>query len=207
MQFLALLETGALYKHLSVTIGEFVAGFAFAATMGLLVGIVVGRSYFATMLLEPFIAGLFSIPIVIFLPLFILFFGLGPSSKIAFGAVYAFFPVALSTITGVGAVDRNYVRVGISMGASETQMFRRIYLPGALPMIVNGLRIGCILCFLAVLGAETIAGLEGLGTAIAKSSEAMNSAEMFAYILFVIPRSFKRHVDGLQSQFAPPARV
>jgi NitT/TauT family transport system permease protein len=72
------------------------------------------------------------------------------------------------------------------MGATEKQMFRRIYLPGALPAIGNGLRVGCILCFLAILGAETIAGFSGLGTAIARSSEALNTTEMFAYIIFVI---------------------
>lgn len=181
-----LLQTGALYENLIVTISEFFVGFAIAATGGMLVGIVIGRSRYATAVFEPFLAGVFSIPIIIFLPLFLLYFGLGPASKIAFGAVYGFFPIAISTIGGVAQVDRNYVRVGISMGATEKQMFRRIYLPGALPVIGNGLRVGCILCFLAILGAETIAGLSGLGTAIAKSSEALNTTEMFAYIIFVI---------------------
>lgn len=208
LRFLALLETGELYSNLTVTISEFVFGFALAASAGLAVGFLVGRSAFATVLIEPFIAGLFSIPIVIFMPLFILFFGLGPASKIAFGAVYAFFPIALNTISGVTQVDRNFVRVGVSMGATEMQMFRRIYLPGSLPIIVNGLRIGCVLCFLAVLGSETIAGLSGLGTAIAKSSEAMNTAEMFAYILFVILLAalLNAGLSWAQKRLSPPTR-
>jgi len=200
-----LVQTGTLYENLIVTVSEFVMGFGIAASAGMLVGIVIGRSRYATLVFEPFLAALFSIPIIIFLPLFLLYFGLGPASKVAFGAVYGFFPVALSTIGGVAQVDRNYIRVGISMGATESQMFRRIYLPGALPVIGNGLRVGCILCFLAILGAETIAGFSGLGTAIAKSSEAMNTTEMFAYIIFVVALAalLNASLSAVQKRLSP----
>jgi len=117
---------------------------------------------------------------------FILFFGIGVESKIAFGAAYAFFPIALNTIGGISQVDPRFVTVARSMGASERQLFRRVLLPAALPVIVTGLRIGCTIGFLAILGSEMIAGLRGLGSRIVALAEGMNTAEMFAYIVFVI---------------------
>lgn len=186
LKFVDLLQSSVFYGHLTVTVLEMLAAFGLAASAGLLIGLFVGRSAYATVVLEPLFAGLFSIPIVIFLPLFILFFGLGMESKIAFGATYGFFPIVLNTIGGVAQVDRRYIRVAVSMGATNTQVFRRVFVPGALPAIVNGLRIGFILSFLAVIGGETIAGLQGLGTAIAKTAEAMRTVEMFAYIIFVV---------------------
>lgn len=181
-----LVQTSAMYSHLYVTLFELAAGFGIAASAGLMLGYFIGRSAYATLVLEPLIAALFAIPIVIFLPVFLLYFGIGVESKIAFGAAYGFFPIVLNTIGGIAQVDPSYVRVARSMGASDAQMFRRVLVPAALPVIVTGLRIGCILCFLAIIGSEMIAGLQGLGTAIVKLGEAMNTAEMFAYILFVI---------------------
>lgn len=182
----AIVQTSAMYEHLTVTLFELAVAFGIAACAGLVLGYFIGRSAYATLVLEPLIAALFAIPIVIFLPVFLLYFGLGMESKIAFGAAYGFFPIVLNTIGGIAQVDPNYVRVAQSMGASDAQMFRRVLVPAALPVIVTGLRIGCILCFLAIIGGEMIASLQGLGSAIVRLGEAMNTAEMFAYILFVI---------------------
>ena len=181
-----IVRTDALYINLGVTLFELVVAFAIACVLGLTVGYLVGRSRYAIQVLEPLIAGIFAIPLVVFLPLFILFFGIGVESKIAFGASYAFFPIALNTLGGISQVDPRFVTVARSMGASEKQLFRRVLLPAALPVVVTGLRIGCIICFLSILGSEMIAGLAGLGSRIAWLAEGMNTAEMFAYILFVI---------------------
>ena len=99
---------------------------------------------------------------------------------------YAFFPIALNTIGGISQVDPRFVTVARSMGAGERQLFRRVLLPAALPVIATGLRIGCTIGFLAILGSEMIAGLRGLGSRIVTLAEGMNTAEMFAYIVFVI---------------------
>ena len=79
-----------------------------------------------TLVFEPLLAGIFAVPLVVFLPLFILFFGIGMESKIAFGASYAFFPIVLNTIGGISQVDPRFVTVAQSMGASEQQIFRRV---------------------------------------------------------------------------------
>ena len=91
---------------------------------------------------EPLLAGVYSVPIILFLPLFVLFFGLGPGSKIAIGTTISFFPIVLNTIAGFGYVDRIFITAARSMGASDLQMFRYVLLPAALPVILTGLRIG-----------------------------------------------------------------
>jgi ABC-type nitrate/sulfonate/bicarbonate transport system permease component len=203
------LQTRRLYDNLAVTLFELVAAFSIASVFGLLIGYLVGRSRYATLVFEPLLAGVFAIPLVVFLPLFILFFGIGVESKIAFGASYAFFPIVLNTIGGISQVDPRFIDVARSMGASESQMFRRILLPAALPVIVTGLRIGCTIGFLSILGSEMIAGLRGLGSRIVNLSEGMNTAEMFAYILFVIFMAVILNVTltTMQRRFDEPARA
>src|SRR5215475_1239778 len=135
---------------------------------------------------EPLLSGIYSIPLILFLPLFVLFFGLGPWSKIALGTSISFFPIVLNTIAGFGYVDRIFVTAARSMGASNYQLFRYVLLPAALPVILTGLRIGFTVALLSVLGSETIASLAGLGHRIVHLAEAMEMAPMFAYIVFVV---------------------
>ena len=179
---------------------------AIASTAGLLIGYLVGRSRYATLVFEPLLAGIFAVPLVVFLPLFILFCHIGIESKIAFGASYAFFPIVLNTIGGISQVDPRFVTVAQSMGASEQQIFRRVLLPAAMPVIATGLRIGCTIGFLSILGAETISGLHGLGSRISTLAEGMNTPEMFAYILFVILMSIILNISltMMQRRFSPP---
>jgi ABC-type nitrate/sulfonate/bicarbonate transport system permease component len=185
-KFVQIVQSSSLYTNLAVTLFELLVAVAIASTSGLTIGYLIGRSRYAALVFEPLLAGLFAIPLVVFLPLFILFFGIGVESKIAFGASYAFFPIVLNTIGGISQVDPRFVTVARSMGANERQLFRRVLLPAALPVIATGLRIGCTIGFLAILGSEMIAGLRGLGSRIVTLAEGMNTAEMFAYIVFVI---------------------
>jgi ABC-type nitrate/sulfonate/bicarbonate transport system permease component len=205
-KFWQILHTSRFYENLRVTLFELACAFAIASTLGLLVGYLVGRSRYATLVFEPLLAGIFAVPLVVFLPLFILFFGIGMESKIAFGASYAFFPIVLNTIGGISQVDPRFVTVAKSMGATEGQMFRRVLLPAALPLIVTGLRIGCTIAFLSILGAETISGLRGLGSRISNLAEGMNTPEMFAYILFVILMAFILNITltMMQKRFSAP---
>lgn len=185
-KLIEIIVSGEVFHPLAVTVFEMVCAYLLAGTFGLAVGYVIGSSRFATKIFEPLFAGIFAIPIVIFLPLFILMFGIGPLSKILFGATYGFFPIVLNTIVGVSQVSAPLKVVGRSLGASRFQMFRRIIFPGALPVILIGIRIGFIICFLAIIGSEMIAGLGGLGSQIVRLGEGMNTSEMFAYIVFVV---------------------
>jgi ABC-type nitrate/sulfonate/bicarbonate transport system permease component len=106
------------------------------------------------------------------------------------GATIAFFPIVLNTISGLSRVDSAYVTAARSMGASVPQMFWSVMLPAAFPIVLTGLRMGLILAFLSILGSETIASFSGLGHQIAGLAENMDTARMFAYIVFVLLIAF-----------------
>ena len=149
-------------------------------------GYLIARSPYMIKVFEPLFAGIYSIPIILFLPLYVLFFGLGPASKIALGATIGFFPIVLNTIAGFGYVDRTLVTAARAMGAKDVQMFRYVLLPAALPVMLAGLRMGFTVALLSVIGSETIASLAGLGHRIVDLAENMDMARMFAYIVFVV---------------------
>jgi ABC-type nitrate/sulfonate/bicarbonate transport system permease component len=184
--FWDILKTGEFIGDLRVTLTELAWAFAIAATSGVLAGYVISRSQYRIRVFEPLFAGIYSIPIILFLPLYILFFGLGPASKIALGATIGFFPIALNTIAGFGYVDKVLVTAARSMGASDYQLFRYVLLPAALPIIVTGMRMGFTVALLSIIGSETIASLAGLGHRIVHLAESMEMARMFAYIAFVV---------------------
>jgi ABC-type nitrate/sulfonate/bicarbonate transport system permease component len=185
-EFVDIISTGEFWPDLKVTLSELAVAFALSCTTGVTLGYLVSRSSYLIRVFEPLIGGIYSIPIILFLPLYVLFFGLGPWSKIALGATISFFPIVLNTIAGFGYVDRIFVTAARSMGASDWQMFRYVLLPAALPVILTGLRIGFTIALLAILGSETIASLAGLGHKIVHLAEAMETARMFAYIVFVV---------------------
>jgi ABC-type nitrate/sulfonate/bicarbonate transport system permease component len=178
--------SGEFLPDLQVTLSELAIAFTISCTSGVTLGYLISRSSFAIKVFEPLLAGVYSVPIILFLPLYVLFFGLGPGSKIALGTSISFFPIVLNTIAGFGYVDKIYIVAARSMGASDVQMFRHVLLPAALPIILTGLRIGFTIALLSILGSETIASLAGLGHKIVHLAEAMETARMFAYIAFVV---------------------
>ncbi len=174
------------WPDLRITLTELAFAFAISSIGGIALGYLFSRSQFLIRVFEPLMAGIYSIPIILFLPLYILFFGLGPASKIALGTTISFFPIVLNTIAGFGYVDRIYIVAARAMGASDYQLFRYVLLPAALPVILTGLRMGFTVALLSILGSETIASLAGLGHRIVHLAEAMETARMFAYIAFAV---------------------
>jgi ABC-type nitrate/sulfonate/bicarbonate transport system permease component len=185
-QLMDVLRSGNYLPDLRVTATEFAVAFLLSTTSGTVIGFFVSRSRYWTRVFEPLFAGIFSIPIILFLPLYVLFFGLGLESKIALGTTISFFPIVLATIAGFSNVDRTLITAARSMGASNWLLFRYVLLPAALPVILGGLRIGFTICLLSILGSETIASLAGLGHHIVELAEDMEMSRMFAYIAFVV---------------------
>jgi ABC-type nitrate/sulfonate/bicarbonate transport system permease component len=180
------LRSGEYIGDLRVTLTELAFAFSISSTLGITLGYLISRSRYSIRVFEPLFAGIYSVPIILFLPLYILFFGLGPPSKIALGATISFFPIILNTIAGFGYVDRIFILSARSMGASDFQLFRWVLFPAAFPVILTGLRIGFTIALLAILGSETIASLSGLGHRIVHLAEGMDTARMFAYIAFAV---------------------
>jgi ABC-type nitrate/sulfonate/bicarbonate transport system permease component len=181
-----IIREGAFWPDLAVTMYELVMAFIIAAVAGMAVGYLVSRTRYAIRVFDPLFSGLYSVPTILLFPLFVLFFGLGSGSKIAMGTAIAFFPVVLTTIAGLGDVDASLVKAARSMGASNWQLFASVMLPGSLPVVLGGLRLGLILALLAILGSETIASLAGLGHQIVTYSDAMDTSKMFAYTVLVV---------------------
>jgi ABC-type nitrate/sulfonate/bicarbonate transport system permease component len=180
------LRTGEFIGDLRVTLSELAIAFSISSIAGITLGYLVSRSHYLIRVFEPLLAGVYSVPLILFLPLYVLFFGLGESSKIALGVSTSFFPIILNTIAGFGYVDRIFILSARSMGASDYQLFRWVLLPAALPVILTGLRIGFTVALLSILGSETIASLAGLGHRIVYLAEGMDMARMFAYIAFAV---------------------
>ena len=180
------LRSGEYIDDLRVTLTELATAFSISSTMGIALGYLISRSQYSIRVFEPLFAGIYSVPIILFLPLYILFFGLGPQSKIALGATISFFPIVLNTIAGFGYVERIFILSAKSMGASNFQLFRCVLLPAAFPIILTGLRIGFTVALLSILGSETIASLSGLGHRIVHLAEGLDTARMFAYIAFAV---------------------
>jgi ABC-type nitrate/sulfonate/bicarbonate transport system permease component len=185
-EFLGLVARGKFWPDLGVTLYELLTAFFIAACAGTVIGYLVSRSRYTIEVFDPLLAGMYAIPAILLFPLYVLYLGIGPPSKIAMGATIAFFPIALNTIAGLHYVDRTFVKAARSMGASPRQMFWNVMFPAAFPVMLTGLRIGLILAFLSILGTETIASFSGLGHRIVELGENMETTAMFAYIIFVV---------------------
>jgi ABC-type nitrate/sulfonate/bicarbonate transport system permease component len=181
-----LVGTNQFWNAVQITLVTIAKAYGIAIVLGVLAGYLVTRSKFLTEVFEPIIAGLFTIPITLFFPMFILFFGIGPGSKVAYGATYGFFPIALNTIAGLARADERYLRAARSMGASSFETFRHVLIPSAFPVLITGLRVGFFICFASVLGGEALSSVAGVGRNIALAAELMESARMYAWIAFVI---------------------
>ena len=181
-----LVQTSEFWSAVNVTLTTIAQAYLIACVCGILSGYLLTRSKFLTQVLEPVVSGLFAIPITLFLPLFILLFGIGTGSKVAYGATYGFFPIALNTVAGLAGVDERFINAGRSMGLSSLGTFRHVLFPAAFPVILTGLRIGFFICFASVLGGETISSVSGVGRNIALAAELMDAARMYAWIVVVV---------------------
>ena len=184
--FWDILKTGEFLGDLRVTLTELALAFAISASCGIVAGYLISRTQYRIRVFEPLFSAIYAVPIILFLPLYVLFFGLGPASKIALGATISFFPIALNTVAGFGNVDKVLVTAARSMGASDLKLFRYVLLPAAFPIIMTGMRMGFTVALLSIIGSETIASLAGLGHRIVHLAEGMEMARMFAYIVFVV---------------------
>ena len=185
-ELIDVLRTGEFVGDLKVTLTELGAAFLISSTVGTTLGYLISRSHYLIRVFEPMLSGVYSIPIILFIPLYVLFFGLGPQSKIALGTTISFFPIVLNTIAGFGYVDKSFIIAARSMGCSDYQLFRWVLLPAAFPVILTGLRMGFTVALLSILGSETIASLSGLGHRIVNLAEGMHMPRMFAYIAFAV---------------------
>ncbi|MFL5092481.1 MAG: ABC transporter permease, partial [Xanthobacteraceae bacterium] len=150
-----LLVENDFYWHLGVTAGEVGTGLAIGGLAGLVVGIALGANRFLSQAFESYLYYLGPTPKIIFFPVMIMWFGVGPGSKVAMGTISCFFPIALSVAAGMRQIDEVLIRVGRSFRANTWQMVTKIYLPAMRAPIVNGVRLGLGVAIIGTLLAET----------------------------------------------------
>jgi len=178
----------AFYYNLGVTVLEVAAAMAIGVASGISVGLALGASRFAGKAFEPYLQYLAPAPKIIFLPVFMVMFGIGPGSKVAIGALSCFFPMVLSVIAGVRQVDPVLLRVGRSFQLSLAQTVAKIYLPALLPPIATGLRLGLGVAIIGTLLSEIKMSNRGLGFLIMQDYGRFDIAEMYAVlaVIFVL---------------------
>ncbi len=184
----ALLSGGEFYRHLGVTAAEIGTGVVIGGLSGLLVGLVLGANRFLGAAFERFLYYLGPTPKIIFFPIMIMWFGVGPGSKVAMGALSCFFPIALSTAAGMRQIDKVLIRVGRSFRAAPWQMAMKIYLPAMRHPIINGLRLGLGVAIIGTLLAETKLSNQGVGFLIIQAYAIFDMPRMYAMliVLFVL---------------------
>jgi ABC-type nitrate/sulfonate/bicarbonate transport system permease component len=182
----ALLRSGNTYSALGTTLKEIFAAFAIAAAVGVPIGLVIGWYRLLRVAYDPLLANLYAVPLVVFYPVFSLALGLGSASKIAFSAIYGFFPVAMTTVASTSAIRPTLVLAARSMGARRFKLVRMIVLPSTVTGIVTGLQLAVVLITLGVIAGEFLGGSGGLGYLLATSGQAYRTVELFAYIAITL---------------------
>jgi ABC-type nitrate/sulfonate/bicarbonate transport system permease component len=161
-----LARDGSLAHHLAVSSLRIAEGFGLAAAAALSLGLLVAVYTPARLMLEPVIEFVRPIPPLAFLPMFLVWFGLGETSKVAFIAYTTFFPIFVGIGAGLLRVDVMLLRAAASLGASRRDLLQRVVLPAALPSIVVALRLGFGLAIFVIVGAEFMGADAGLGNLI-----------------------------------------
>jgi NitT/TauT family transport system permease protein len=178
--------SGILLHHVAATVLRLLAGFALAAVAGVTAGIAMGRSRLAEDILLPLVSIGAPIPGVAYAPLFLLWFGLGDLSAVLLVGFVSAFPIVFNTWTGVKAVKEIWVRSATIMGADSGRLFRQVILPGALPYILAGLRLGLAQAWRILVVVELLAAVPwGLGWLIFGAREFLNTDVMLAGIVSI----------------------
>src|SRR5258706_3664132 len=158
--------SATLHIHMLESMRRVYGGFALAALVAIPLGLLIGRITVIRQMLDPTFQILRPIPVTAWLPLSMIFFGLGPSSAISLVFLGAFYPILLNTIFGVRHVDPKLFEAASMLGCSGSAMFRRVVLPAALPSIFNGLRLGLGFAWVVIVVGEMTGVPTGLGAAI-----------------------------------------
>lgn len=183
--FADLLAKGELQTHVYVSGLEFVAGFGLAALVGIALGIAIGVSDLARDVLEPWLSALYATPVVAFAPLFVVWMGIGLSSKVAVAFLLAVLPIVINTSAGIRTTDQNLVDVARSFSATRGQIFLKILIPYALAFIIAGLRLGVGRAIIGVVVAEFFGTRAGLGYLILTSSQLFDTSALFVAVVIL----------------------
>jgi len=179
------LHDPAFISDLELTASEVGIAFLIAAPLAISTGFLLGERLHLAEAFNPVVHFILAVPQSIFLPVFILAFGIGFLEKVLFGVTHAYFVIVVNSFAAVRSIPRPLVAAARVFGATRAQIYTRIYLPAMLPLILTGLRLGMILCIIGVLLAEMYASRRGIGRLIFTWGEGYQIPELLAGIVLV----------------------
>ncbi|MDR7423310.1 MAG: ABC transporter permease [Armatimonadota bacterium] len=200
----ALVRSGELAQATASSLSVLFTGYALAVLTGIPLGILMGGIRPLGETLEIFVFGINSTPRVAFIPLIVLWFGLGFEAKVVIVWLAAVFPILINTYSGVQNTDWGLIEAGRSFGATQGQIFRHIMLPSALPYVVTGLRLGAAIGVIGTVVAELYTALTGLGHLLALFGNTFQTAKYFVPVvtLLLIGTAISESLKALERRAA-----
>ena len=197
-----LLGRPTVHEAVAVTAAEVVVAFIIAVPLGAAAGIAIAENEYVGDIFKPVLFYVFSIPKSIFLPMFILVFGIGFQQKVAYAAFTTAFVVLMSATAAVESVRSDHVMVARSYGATQTQILLRVYVPSMMPILLETLRISMIFNFTGVMIAEMYASRTGIGHLIANWGENFQMPQLFAGVILLaaVAIAFNEAVRALEAR-------
>jgi NitT/TauT family transport system permease protein len=195
---------GALIANTTASLKILSIGFLLSVAIGVPLGIVIGRYHFAELFSDIYINVFYALPAVALIPLLMVWFGIGDTSKIVIVFLSGFFPILLNTGAGVHNIDHTLVEVARSLGARESELSRKIVLPGSVPFIMTGLRIAIGRAIVGLIVAELFLSLTGLGAMLAEYEANFHTADYFVPLLIIAAISvfMTEAVKHIESRFS-----
>jgi NitT/TauT family transport system permease protein len=181
-----LLQDHRFRADIAVTVSECLTAFVIVVPLGLATGFVLGESPRLYRLFSPALQLLMTIPKSIFLPVFILLFGIDFSQKVIFAVVLAYFIVVPTGIAAVQSIQPGLITMASAFGATRSQIYLRLYLRSAMPLILSGVRLGLIFSMHGIIFAEMYASSEGIGRSILNWGESFDMVRLFAAVILVL---------------------
>lgn len=203
--FIPLLLSGELLYNTFVSVQRVIWGFLVGAIPGVLLGISMGLSPLVRSAIEPMIAATYPIPKLALMPLILLIFGLGETSKIFTIGIGVFYLVVINTMAGVLSIEKIYLDVAKNFGASRKDFYLTIALPGALPMIFAGLKLGMGMALILIVAAELSAAKAGVGWMIWRAYDMFDIEQMFVALIMlsVLGYIFSLLLDAIERWALP----
>jgi NitT/TauT family transport system permease protein len=183
--FVGMAASGELGSNVAASLQEFIEGFLPAVAIGVAFGTVFALSPRFRYLVDPLFVALYSAPIIAFVPIIVLWFGVGPESKVAMVFLAAVVPIAINTTAGVNEISESWVRALRAFGANRSQIVLKAVLPGALPSIMTGIRLGIGRGIVSVVAAEMYVSMRGIGRLIQVYSTSSQPAEIFVLVIVI----------------------
>ncbi|WP_277678469.1 ABC transporter permease [Gracilibacillus dipsosauri] len=198
-------ESGELFQHVSVSLVRILLGFLLGVLPAVCIGLLMGMYKHFKYFFSPIVMIFMPIPTLAMLPIILILFGIGEFSKIVTIAISVFFPVVINTAAGVANIDRIYLDVAKNYQASAKDFFLKIALPGALPVMLEGIQMGQAIALLTIVAAEMIGATSGIGYLIWMNYKAFLLPEMYVGLVLIsfFGYLFSLLLRGLERKLLP----